>query len=296
MSSESAGITGGTHAAARSAVARASSTSPVARGTWQRKLFDAGEGPALVVIPGLHGRWEWTGPTLRSLARRCRVISYSLSGDIGSGRKMDRALGFEIHLRQLDEVLDRAGIERAAICGVSFGGFVALHYAATRPHRVSALVLASAPGPGWRPTAQQARWIAKPWLSTPAFLLTSPLRVWPEVSAAFDTWRERLGFMASQGLRVLRAPMIPSLMSRRILDAQEIDFTGDCARVEVPTLVISGEERLDQVVPPHFTRRYASLITGARYELLARTGHLGSLTQPVRFAELVADFVHASRR
>lgn len=249
-----------------------------------------------MVVPGLQGRWEWSRPMLRVLARQCRVISYSLSGDIGSGRKVDPALGFENHLRQLDEVFERTGIERAAICGVSFGGFVALRYAVTRPERVSALVLASAPGPGWTPTAQQARWIARPWLSAPAFVATSPLRVWPEVTAAFDTWRDRFGFLIGQGLRVLSAPMIPSLMSSRILEAQQIDFTADCGRVEAPTLVISGEEPLDRVVPVRVTRRYVSLIRGARYEMLGGTGHLGSLTQPERFARVLADFVHAGSR
>jgi pimeloyl-ACP methyl ester carboxylesterase len=280
----------------RGTAARPGRTPYVPRRTWTGKVFDEGEGPAIVVIPGLHGRWEWSRPMLRRLASRCRVISYSLSGDIGSGRRVDPALGFDNHLRQLDEVLDAAGIERAAICGVSFGGFVALRYAATRPQRVAALVLASAPAPGWAPTAQQARWIARPWISTPAFLLTSPGRVWPEVMSAFDTWRDRVRFMALQGLRVLRAPLIPSLMSARILEAQQIDFTADCARVAAPALVVSGEEPLDRVVPPHVTRRYASMIPGARYQMLTGTGHLGSLTQPARFADVVAEFVHASRR
>lgn len=256
-------------------------------------MFDEGEGPPLVLIPGLHGRWEWNVPALRLLARRCRVISYSFSGDIGSGRPVDRELGFENHVRQLDEVLDRAGLEGAAICGISFGGFVALRYAATRPERVSALVLASAPGPGWAPTPQQARWIARPWLSAPAFVLTSPFRVWPEIRSAYDAWPDRIRFMVSQGLRAVRAPMIPSLMSTRILEAQQIDFRADCARVTAPTLVLTGEEPLDRVVPVHVTRRYASLIRGARYEMLTGTGHLGSLTQPARFAEVVAEFVHA---
>ena len=46
-----------------------------------------------------------------------------------------------------DAVLDRAGLERAAICGISLGGMVALRYAAVRAGRVSALVLVSVPGP-----------------------------------------------------------------------------------------------------------------------------------------------------
>ena len=104
------------------------------------RLFDSGSGPPIVVVPGIHGRWEWARPALGHLARQCRTISYSLCGDIGSDRPFDPALGFDNFVEQLDRVLDRAGVRHAAICGVSFGGYVALRYAARRPERVSALV------------------------------------------------------------------------------------------------------------------------------------------------------------
>jgi hypothetical protein len=41
------------------------------------------------------------------------------------------------------------------------------------------------------------------------------------------------------------------------------------------------------------TRAYASLIGGAEYRTLRRTGHLGVLTQPAAFADIVSGFVHA---
>ena len=256
-------------------------------------MFDQGHGPVVVVIPGLHGRWEWMRPALRELSRACRVISYSLRGDIGSTHVADSDLGFEGYTQQLDEVLDRAGVERATVCGVSFGGFVALRYASTRRARVEALVLASAPAPGWQPNPQQARWLRRPWLSTPAFVATSPFRLWPEVCATHPGLTARLRFFARQGLRAAAAPMMPSLMARRIREAQRLDFRADCARVDVPTLVVSGENGLDRVVPVTNTRTYASLIRNARYELLEGTGHIGVLTKPERFATLISDFAHA---
>ena len=256
-------------------------------------MFDQGSGPVVVVIPGLHGRWEWMRPALRELARQCRVISYSLRGDIGSSHVADSSLGFEGYTQQLDDVLDRAGVERATICGISFGGFVAVRYAATRQQRVEALVLASAPAPGWQPNTQQARWLRRPWLSTPAFVATSPLRLWPEVSATHPSVAARLRFFALQGLRAAASPMIPPLMARRIRDAQRLDLRADCARVAVPTLVVTGENDLDRVVPVSNTRTYASLIRDARYELLQGTGHIGVLTQPERFANLISGFAHA---
>ena len=257
-------------------------------------MFDHGHGPAVVVVQGLHGRWEWTRAALEALASRCRVISYSLAGDFGSDRAYDPAAGFDNYTRQLSDVLSSKRLERATIVGISFGGFVATHFAALYPERLDSLVLASAPGPGWQPNPRQARWLSRPWLSTPAFLATTPSRVWPEVRAAFGSVAPALTFMARQGLRAAAAPAIPGLMSARIRDACAIDVAADCARITAPTLENTGEQELDRVVPVETTRRYASMIGGARYELMNATGHLGVLTQPERFATLVSEFVHGN--
>ena len=257
-------------------------------------MFDEGNGPPVVIVQGVHGRWQWTRPALEELAKTCRVISYSLAGDFGSGRRYDPALGFENFTRQLDDVLREKRIERTAVCGISFGGFVAVHYAAQHPERVQALLLASAPGPGWTPNPRQAGWIAQPWLSAPIFVASAPFRLWPEVQSATGGVLPTLCFMARQGLRAACSPAIPALMARRIRDAQAVDFTSDCASITAPTLVLSGDEPLDRVVPVATTRRYADVIRGARYEQMKGTGHLGVLTQPSRFARLVSDFVHAN--
>jgi 3-oxoadipate enol-lactonase len=254
-------------------------------------MFDKGTGPPLIVIPGVQGRWEWLRPALDALAGRCRTISYTLCGDIGAGMKFDPALGFDNYVKQIDGVFEQRGIERAALCGISYGGLIAVRYAAVRPERVSALVLASSPAPGWTPTPQQQRYIAKPWRSAPAFVATAPMRLYPEIVAAHDSWGGRLTFAVTHAARVLTAPLIPSVMAGRVTLQQGLDFTGDCARIQAPTLVITGEESLDRIVPVAITRRYGSLIRGARVVTLERTGHMGMLTRPARFAELVGDFV-----
>ena len=254
-------------------------------------MFDQGSGPPLIVIPGVQGRWEWLRPALDALKGRCRTISYTLSGDIGAETKYDPGLGFENYLRQLDTIFERAGIERAALCGISYGGLIAVRYAAIRPERVSALIIASSPAPGWVPNEQQQRYIQRPWRSAPAFVATAPMRLYPEIAAAHDTWSGRLKFAITHSARVLAAPLIPSVMAGRVTLQQGIDFAPDCARVQAPTLIITGEEPLDRIVPVPITRRYESLITGARHVTMQRTGHLGVLTRPDRFAELVGDFV-----
>lgn len=260
---------------------------------WSVRIYDRGSGPPLIVVPGVQGRWEWFRPALDELTSRCRTISYTLAGDIGSGRALDPALGFDNYLRQLDEVFAQAGLTRAAVCGISYGGLVALRYAACRPARVSALILASAPSPGWSPNPAQRAYIDRPWLRAPKFVVTSPLRVWAEIRAAHDSSAAALAFLARYGLRVAAAPMIPSLMAHRIREQQHTDFSADCPAVRAPTLVISGEPHLDRIIPAESTRRYAELIPGARYIQLERTGHLGLVTRPGAWAGAVADFVES---
>lgn len=257
-------------------------------------MFDQGSGPPLIVVPGAQGRWEWMAPALRELQKECRTVSYTLCGDLGSEQRFDPALGFDNYIRQLDAVFDRTGLERAALCGVSYGGLVALRYAALRPGRVSSLILVSAPAPGWVPSERQRRYISRPWRSAPAFVVTAPRRLWPEIQAAYDTWPERLKFAVRHAARVLAAPMIPPVMAARVTLQQALDFAPDCAAIKAPTLIVTGEDGLDRVVPVEVTRRYRALIPGAHYARIERSGHIGMLTRPARFADIVSRFVHAN--
>lgn len=257
-------------------------------------MFDQGQGQPLIVIPGVQGRWEWMKPTLVELGRRCRALSYTLCGDVGSNMQFDQSMGFDNFIRQLDRVFERAKIERAALCGVSYGGLIALRYAAARPHRVTAVVFVSSPAPDWVPNERQQRYITRPWRSSAAFVLSSPSRIWPEIRAAFDTTRERLLFFVRHAFRVISAPIVPARMAARVRMQQSLDFRPDCERIKVPTLIVTGEDDLDQVVPAEVTRRYQQLIPGASYAQMKRTGHIGLLTHPVQFADIVTGFINAA--
>ena len=109
-------------------------------------MFDHGTGPPLIVIPGVQGRWEWMTPALRELQKRCRTVTYTLvrrhrvraCGSIRSWRSTTTSVSSTA-------VFEQTGLERAALCGVSYGGFIALRYAALRPERVSRLILVSSP-------------------------------------------------------------------------------------------------------------------------------------------------------
>jgi pimeloyl-ACP methyl ester carboxylesterase len=256
-------------------------------------FIDAGAGAAVVLVPGIQGRWEWMRPTVRALAARCRVLTASLPGDPGSGVPQGEVQGFENLVQHLDWQRVRAGLERVAVCGVSFGGLVALAYAAGHPGRVTALVLVSTPGPRWRPDRRVRRYVAHPVLLAPLFAGGSPARLAPEILRALDGWWARVAFTASHLGRVLAFPMSPSRMSARVEMSDTVDFLALCRGVRAPALVVTGEPELDRVVNVEGTREYVAAIDGARALTLERTGHIGLVTRPERFAEIVGSFVTA---
>lgn len=243
-----------------------------------------------MLIPGLNGRWEWMLPAVRALARDFRVITFSLYGERDTRRPFDASQGFDAHLDQVDAALDAAGEACVTMCGVSYGGWVALRYAATRGDRVSGLILASTPPPGFAPNASQARYLRAPRLLLPAFVFTAPRRMAPELRAALPVWRERMLFSAANLRRAALTGMSPTRMAARMRLAREIDFSDCCRRIGVPALIVTGEPGLDCIVPVDQTRRYEELIAGAELAMIERTGHLGTITRPRRFADIVKRF------
>ena len=258
-------------------------------------MIDCGSGTPLVLIPGIQGRWEWMRPTVDALAARCRVITTSLAGDPGSDDAIDPARGFASLVDQIDRLRARAELDRVALCGVSFGGYVALQYAATHPARVTALVIASSPGPAWQLSTRHRRYVRWPRLLAPAFAGGAPARLGPEIVAAHDGWWPRLRFVTRHLMRIAAALPSPARMSQRVRMAQQLDFGEACRAVRAPTLVLTGEPHLDRVVPVGTTLEYLRAIDGARAATLARTGHIGCVTRPGEFAKVVTEFIAECR-
>jgi pimeloyl-ACP methyl ester carboxylesterase len=258
-------------------------------------IVDRGSGAPVVVIPGVQGRWEWMKPGIDALAQRGRVITFSLADEPSSGVRFDEALGFSNYVEQVRDALDARGLDRAAICGVSFGGPIAAAFAARYPARVSSLILVSALPVSWRPDARASFYLRHPWLLSPLFCLGS-VGFYGEIAAAHDTRWSGIAAAFGAGSNVLRHMFHPGRMARRVHLMTGERIGNALPRVKVPTLVVTGEESLERVVPPRLTREYVAIWPHARVETLPRTGHLGMITRPHEFAAIVTRFVAESEK
>ena len=253
-------------------------------------MVDVGAGTPLVLVPGIQGRWEWMESSVNALSRDYRVITASLPGEPGAGTTFHEDDDFDVFVRHIDRVLDASGVASAIICGVSFGGLIALRYAAQRRDRVRALILVSTPGPRWKMNPTQKRYAMWPTLASPLFAFGAVRRGWREMCALHPQPMARLSACKTAAWRIVRAPAVPRRMSRRAHLAECQDFEADCMCVTAPTLVVAGEPDLDQVVPSDQTMSYLELIQGSTFQLFEKTGHLGTVLAPDRFAGIVRQF------
>ena len=254
------------------------------------RIVDRGTGPALVLIPGIQGRWEYIGPVVDALASHCRVITFALCDEPAADLPFDETRGFDNYVEQVRSALDRCGIRHAVLCGISFGGLIALRFAAQHPDRTSGLILASTPGPGWHLRRRHEIYARLPYVLGPVFLAETPWRLRRELAAAFPTRAARWRFAASQLMTLLRAPLSLPRMASRARMIGTIDAAIECARITAPALVVTGERELDHVVPVEGSAGYVTLIRESRGVVLRETGHLGSITRPHDFALVVNEF------
>src|SRR5436190_807737 len=235
-------------------------------------IVDVGSGTPLVVIPGIQGRWEYLRPAIEALSQHFRVITFSLSGERGSERAFDPSKGVDNYTEQIISALDTLTIDRAVICGISFGGIAAARLAAVHPDRCAALVLVSTPRPGVRLRRKHQIYVRLPWLFGPLFIAETPLRLRKEIERALPEAAARRALRWRAVRTFFTAPPSVSMMAARARLLADNDGAADCRRITAPTLVITGEAGLDHVVPVDGSSEYTRLIAGARAVVLPDTG------------------------
>ncbi|WP_020666712.1 3-oxoadipate enol-lactonase [Amycolatopsis nigrescens] len=185
----------------------------------------------------------------------------------------------------LTGLLDRLGVPRAHLAGLSLGGMVAMHVAARAPERVASLVLCCTsaklgPPSRWSDRAAAVRaggttsiadGAIGRWL-TPGYAAAHPDTV--------AVLREMIETTSDEGYASCCGVI------------ERMDQLDALGRISAPTLVISAAE--DQATPPEHGRRIADGIRGARLEIVPGAAHLGSFEQPERFGELMVQHFRQS--
>ena len=253
----------------------------------------AGQGPAVALVhEGICDSRMWD-PQWQKYTRDHRVLRYDLRGFGSSPLEPGRYS----HARDLIDLLERHGFDRAALVGVSLGGRVVLETAVARPELVEALVLVAPglPGHDWSDELRAA------WDEEAAALDAGDLDTAVEVN--LRTWvdgprrrpedvdpgvREQVAVMQRRALE-LQLPFEETAEEELLVP----DLGDRLAEVTAPTLVVVGEEDVPDMHA--IADRLAAEIPGARRATIADAAHVPSLERREEFDELVLGFLETAR-
>ena len=250
---------------------------------------EAGEGTALVLLHGFplnSAQWE---PQFANLPPGWRVIAPDLRGFGASSGGGDGPYTMDVFAADVAALLDSLEVERAVLCGVSMGGYVAFAFLRAFRARVLGLVLSDTRAGADSEQARAGRHALAEKVGEDGAAAVREAMLPKLVSAA--THRERPQVAAQVAAMVDVAP-VDSL--RRTLHgmAARPDSEPLLRTIEVPTLIVVGED--DEITPPGDAQLLARGIRGARLELIRDAGHLPNLEQPARFDRALHGFLGAS--
>ena len=237
------------------------------------------DAPPLVLGPSLGTSADVWARNVEGLAQRFRVIRYDHRGQ---GRSPVPPGPYEIADlgRDVVALLDRLGIERASVGGVSLGGMVTLWLGAHAPERVDRLVpMCTSPYIAEAPWAERAAAVREAGSTEP--IADAVVGNWLTPDHAREHPEDRAW------LRELLVASPPEGYACCCGAIERMDLREDLRRIDAPTLVISASD--DPSTPPEHQRTIAGLIPGARLETVGDAAHLANVQHPEAVNRLIAD-------
>ena len=256
----------------------------------------SGEGLPLVKAANWlnHLEYDWQSPVWRHLLQELTkdhlLIRYDERGnglsdwDVGD-------ISFDAFVRDLETVIDAAGLDRFALLGISQGCSVSIAYAVRHPQRVTHLVLYGGYARGRRkrgsPEATEEAdavltLMRHGWGSeNPAFRQIFTSRFIPDATAEQAQWFNDLQRITASPENAVRI--------RQVID--DIDVDSLLSQVTVPTVVLHCRD--EAAVPFEEGRRIAAGISGARFVELEGRNHLLMENEPAwpRFLKEIRAFL-----
>ena len=256
-------------------------------GDVQLGFDDLGAGTPLVFIHGFpHDRSLWAGQA-SALSTHVRCITVDLRGfgesSVGGPYSVDQ------YADDVAALLSHLEVERAVVCGLSMGGYVAMAMWRRHSARVAALVLCDTKGAADSSEAKAKR---------------NELITLAEEKGSVAIAESQLPGMIGKTTRAMRPELVErtrQMMERATVPAivgaisamrDRPDSSATLASVTVPTMVIVGDE--DVLTPLVEAQAIAASLgtrAAAKLEVIEGAGHLSCVERPAAVTHALADFL-----
>ena len=250
---------------------------------------EQGQGPPLMLVPGLSGVGSFWAKQVAELSRDFRVVTHDHRG---TGRSTHSKITYSVEQMADDtlRLMDKLGIARAHFAGHSTGGAIGQVIALDHPDRLASLVLSATwagPDPYFRRLFEMRREIlttsgVESYMRSSILVLAPPWWVSANDAAITAMHREQAA-----------APSPVEVTVSRIDAIVRFDRRAKLPEIRTPTLVIVAAD--DMVTPRYYSDEIVSRIPGAKLVVLDGGGHFAPQIQPGPYNAAVGAFLRGFR-
>jgi pimeloyl-ACP methyl ester carboxylesterase len=248
---------------------------------------DEGEGTAVIFLHAFALNQTMWQAQVALLKKRFRCITLDLRG-FGDSTVVDEPSLMSQMAEDVRELQKRLALDKAVLVGLSMGGYIAFAFYRNYPEAVTALVLADT-----RATADTEEAKANRWRSADKALREGASAIADETTPKLlgDTSLNTRPDVVRKvhGIQASNSPTGIAAAQRGM--AARLDSTDVLAKIEVPTLVIVGEE--DKLTPLAEAEVIHRGIRNSKLAVIEHSGHLSNMETPEEFNQALLDFLES---
>lgn len=245
---------------------------------------DVGSGVPVLFLHGFpHNRSLWS-PQLGALATPARTICMDLRG-FGESAQGEPG-GVDAFADDAATLLDVLGVERAVVAGLSMGGYATFAFWRRHRARVRALVLCDTKAAADSDAARRARVDMQALAQERGSMAVANQMISGMVGR---TTREKNPELVDELHRMMSLAPVQGIVDALDALRSRPDSTPDLATIDVPTLIVVGDE--DALTPAKDARAMHLAITGSRIEVIAGAGHVSNMERPATFNHVLSEFL-----
>ena len=249
------------------------------------RYLEAGVGRPMLLLHAFPLNADMWRPQLERPPAGWRLIAPDFRG-FGETSIDGDDVGMDDYAGDILMLMDDLALERPVVGGLSFGGYVTFALFRRAPERIGGMVLADT-----RSTADTEDGLLARRTLLEAVrregLAGVPDRQIPKVLGA-TTRHERPEVVAAVR-RLIEGNGAPAIEAAIVALMRRPDSTADLNRINVPTLIIVGEE--DEITPIADAQAMHRAIDGSSLVVLPRAGHLSNLEAPEAFSTTISEWV-----
>jgi 3-oxoadipate enol-lactonase len=243
------------------------------------------DAPAIIFIHGFPLNKSMWDVQVEALKENYRVIAYDIRGHGNSEPGIDEFL-IELFVNDLLRLMEKLGIQRSILCGLSLGGYIALNAVLKYPDRFDGLILSDTQ------CIPDTAEIKENRCNTMIRIKEKGVELYADESIkklfSPGSLTKKKNAIAEVKEMIINTPKQTLYNTLHAL-AERKETCSRLQEINIPALIMVGHE--DKITPIAVAQQMHEKILNSKLEIIQQAGHLSNLENPTAFNTHLVKFL-----